>query len=379
MDAHEIQVRTLEHEEKKFAADLEIRRAELELRREQLKYDADSESKKPIWNTAPGIAVIGGVITLLSAVASNALQAWNSSSQREKEHQAQIDLERHKFQSDLIQKAIERGQDSRAAATNLNFLWEAGLITDYKEIPGLLEKYKDEDQPAWTLPSAKTFGTVTGGIRGTDDRIRVIDTGRPPHDAICHLQFGAEKLLGWGTGFLVAPRVVLTAAHNLPASRDGQSTVTIVVSPGRNGESYPYGQYQSTKWLVSQKWRDEKDRNANYGVVILPEPVTSIAPIELRSLGDEQLLGTEIRIAGYPDKKPAGAQWMDTGKIQVVELYGYDYQLDTGPGVSGAPVLAKNQGQTVAIGIHYAGNGIRAVRLTDSVIQEIRGWIDENP
>ena len=50
------------------------------------------------------------------------------------------------------------------------------------------------------------------GIIGEDDRVRVIEQG-PPWDAIGQVNVGGLRIAGRCTGTLVAPDVVLTAAH----------------------------------------------------------------------------------------------------------------------------------------------------------------------
>jgi len=122
---------------------------QIELDRLRLERDRLDQQKKPNvpWNTAAGVAIIGGLITLLSAVASNFFEGLRTS-----------DIEKQKFQTDLISKSIERAESNIDAAINLNFLWETGLIPDF---PGIKEFVTSTellpDSSAERLPSAKTY------------------------------------------------------------------------------------------------------------------------------------------------------------------------------------------------------------------------------
>jgi Uncharacterized protein conserved in bacteria (DUF2272) len=101
----------------------------------------------PIWTTTPGVAVIGAVITLVTGFVTNFVQ-----------NQSALTAKRQELQSDLIQKAIERAPDHKAAALNLNFLWQAGLIPDYIKIPEFVEKSGLLSNESTGLPSKQTFG-----------------------------------------------------------------------------------------------------------------------------------------------------------------------------------------------------------------------------
>src|SRR5215213_3759185 len=99
-----------------------LRRDELQLKREALRQTGEIESKRlalqeeemkhkqrevdsqPFWKTTSGVAILGGALTIVSALLSNFIQGWNSTAVKKEETESQIKLERQKLQAQLIQK-----------------------------------------------------------------------------------------------------------------------------------------------------------------------------------------------------------------------------------------------------------------------------------
>ena len=185
----ELEARKLDLAQKKLDATIEMEKEKIQLRKIQLdKLIAPpmTEPKGSPWGSTSGLAVIGGVLTLLAAIFGNLIQGSYSTLSHKEEAKAQMALERHKFQSDLIQKAIERAEDTDAAAINLNFLWKAGLISDYDKIPGVLKR-ADQKEGGFSLPSRQTFGEAA------DNRILIEKTTKFPYSAVCKLKITASR------------------------------------------------------------------------------------------------------------------------------------------------------------------------------------------
>ena len=134
--------------------DLEIKKTELAIKQAELKAKLDEASKatpepqKPAPAPPPSkspaaspltLAIITGIIGLIGAGVANVLQTRSSQQ-----------LERQKFESSLMLKAIETGKPE-AAAKNLLFLVKVGLINDASGKIASLES-KPEDAPV--LPVA---------------------------------------------------------------------------------------------------------------------------------------------------------------------------------------------------------------------------------
>jgi V8-like Glu-specific endopeptidase len=376
MAAEEIELRILALAERKLKADIEFRASELELKRKKTAMKDVDEVHMPTWKTGSGLAIVGAFITLFTAVFTNFIQGCNNSNQRQQEHATQLTIERQKFQSDLIQKAIERAEDNNAAAVNLNFLWAAGLIPDYDKIPKVLRESGHKDSST-TLPSRMTYSSSSASER--DDRVPVSDTTAKPFSAICSLEItmGAAKFGMIGTGFLVSPNVVMTAGHCI-FNRDPRIGPTgfvdsIRISPGQDGKSFPLGTFKSESMWVDEQWSVEGNTDYNYGVIILATPIPGASELSLASLSDNDLKDLFINICGYPVEKGRGTMWMTSGYLDSVFPGRITYPLVTGGGTSGGPVWSNIDGNIKVVGIHHSTR--TAVRITDSVVANINKWI----
>jgi len=136
--------------------DLEIKQTELAIKQAELKAklneasQATPEPQKPAPAPTPPaksppaspltLAIITGIIGLIGAGVANVLQTRSN-----------LQLERQKFESSLMLKAIETGKPE-AAAKNLLFLVKVGLINDASGKIATLES-KPEDAPVLPVAS----------------------------------------------------------------------------------------------------------------------------------------------------------------------------------------------------------------------------------
>jgi hypothetical protein len=116
-----------------------IKEVELQLKKAELKNKLNSFWTAPILSSPFTITVITGVLGLIGAEVANVVQARSN-----------LQLERDKFQSSLILKAIETGNPT-AATTNLLFLLRTGLITDPT---GKIAALQNRPQDGPVLPSS---------------------------------------------------------------------------------------------------------------------------------------------------------------------------------------------------------------------------------
>jgi hypothetical protein len=114
------------------------------LRKQELQKDKSKNSWKDLLANPVTIAVVGGIITLFTAVITN---YFNSSETRQAdEAKARLAQESAKetLQADLIKKFVE-GPKPEAVRENLRFLVDAGLIPDYASS---IKKYLDSNPQA---------------------------------------------------------------------------------------------------------------------------------------------------------------------------------------------------------------------------------------
>ena len=113
-----IELAKLELEKTRVIEELKLKAAELDLKCAELEAKLNDKLKKTKPSSPLTAAIITGIIGLIGIGIANYLQA-----------QANLKLEREKFETSLIIKAIETG-NPEAAAKNLLFRVRTGLIQD---------------------------------------------------------------------------------------------------------------------------------------------------------------------------------------------------------------------------------------------------------
>ena len=144
---------------------------------------------------------------------------------------------------------------------------------------------------------------VDAEIIGTDDRVHVADTNVVPWRWVCAVDLplddpGASR----GSGVLVGPRHLLTAAHVLPRG-DPDKLVKVRISPARNGDNadHPFGAYSIRR--VRYPWR-----NVDLALVTLDRELPAAlgfwghdpAQAQLRALARDDLIDKRVTVSGYP-------------------------------------------------------------------------------
>lgn len=102
------------------------------------------------------LAIVGGSLTLLTAIVTNFLGTWATREADDRRAQHQRDSESRALQSELIKSFVSTG--SATARDNLGFLIDSGLIPDHEE---RIKRYlADRSKPA---PNLGTPGIPTNG------------------------------------------------------------------------------------------------------------------------------------------------------------------------------------------------------------------------
>ncbi|BCS31449.1 hypothetical protein TBR22_A06500 [Luteitalea sp. TBR-22] len=229
---------------------------------------------------------------------------------------------------------------------------------------------------------------------------------------------------GMGTGVLIGPRHVLTAAHVLVSVQDQRRTVgdRLRVQIARNGETAPFAPVGIRGWRVNPRWvraiqqpaangRPARTRwilqpQHDYGLVTLDRDVSSwpIGPCTLGHWGaagpcangafigmaPADVQGQQAVVTGYPGDKGGTALWTAGGPISLEPRLGtLLHTIDTCPGQSGAPVWAMQGDRCQLIGVHSGANGRwttdanhrqvlshnGAALLSPAVVQQLRLWM----
>jgi glutamyl endopeptidase len=241
------------------------------------------------------------------------------------------------------------------------------------------------------------------GIIGQDTRVRINDTSVAPFKYVCQIRIGTdfERPINSGTGFVIGPRTVLTAAHVV----FGYDVGKIWVIPARNSlakKPNPFGIYAATDYILSKnnyKPAEDDSTSNDYAIIHLHEDISleninyghwGLKPNSTDQIGSSFLTSKylpedvgiqKINICGYPKDKGGNMQYLSYNKTlrfnkEKTELY---YLNDIIEGTSGSPIWIRrspDNGGRVLVGINIAIEPNKArtkalynvgIFLTDSV------------
>jgi V8-like Glu-specific endopeptidase len=245
-----------------------------------------------------------------------------------------------------------------------------------KETAGEFDE--DHAQPAYYSTSPLEV------IIGEDDRVQITNTRAFPWRAICSLRIRAGNGTSWiGTGWLVAPRTVITAGHCVFMRDQGGWARSIEVIPGKDGAEMPFGSVVATRFASVVGWKRDGDREYDYGTILLPAGQAlgaRVGHFGFADYDDAALGGAQLNLSGYPGDKGMGAtQWWHARKTKSVSARVIEYEIDTVGGQSGAPVWRVVGSARHAVGIHTNGlaSGNSATRIQANVYDNITAWARE--
>gem|GEM_PF-1244622 len=164
-----------------------------------------------------------------------------------------------------------------------------------------------------------------------------------------HIRGERGDALGYGTGFLVSPRLLLTNQHVLPTP--GQAKRSLV--------EFNYQESAGGEMRVSQVFPlapEElflSDAELDYSLVaVAPHPeLAAYGWLPLIADTGKVLVGESVNIIQHPNGEPKQLAIRHNQVVDELELF-LHYQTDTDPGSSGAPVF-NDQWEVVAL--HHSG------------------------
>ena len=216
---------------------------------------------------------------------------------------------------------------------------------------------------------------------GTDDRVRITPTTSFPWSGVCKLVIvAADNTIHFGTGFLVAPRTVVTAGHCVYLHAHGGWAKRIEVIPGLDDIKRPYGSYVGISFRSVVGWVRNRRNEYDYGAIILPRnsrPGDKTGSFGFAVKDDSYLKKAFLNISGYPLDKGGNQQWFMARNVKAVAPRLIYYELDTNRGMTGAPVWINiNKTTRLVVGIHTNGliSPNSATRIVQPVFNNIQAW-----
>jgi glutamyl endopeptidase len=228
----------------------------------------------------------------------------------------------------------------------------------------------------------------------------VTNTRTEPYKYVCYLKkFKSNGTAFTSTAFLIAPRVLLTNAHNV------YNAASFKIAPAHNGQGTKLTEgdaaltyrmetvkcsSSNTFYNDSFIWREtkrtrEQARHYDYAIIILPD--SSLYKklggfLEITECDLVARVRDSVSFIGYPGGiKDYNLQLFQ--KTNAGILTGYyengnmiSYELGTHKGASGSPILINQNGKYKVIGIHGYGSGCEnsAIKITKEVLAKIKEW-----
>lgn len=223
-------------------------------------------------------------------------------------------------------------------------------------------------------------------IGNQDSRAPITDTSKFPFSAICQLEIDwVSKQSEIGTGCLIAPRLVLTAAHCVFDRNNQQFARQITVAPGRNGTDRVTP--QATRKLFVNRFyprvSNQEKPQFDYAAILLDEPF-GVGEFGVGVYGDEDFQGETFNVVGYPFDKPNGTMWGHAQPVSVLGSRTLEYVIDTEAGQSGAPLFdvdtVDGQSQYIVVAVHsgFSSSGRNiAARITEEVWENLEVWMSK--
>ncbi|MFM7362450.1 MAG: trypsin-like serine peptidase, partial [Cyanobium sp.] len=181
--------------------------------------------------------------------------------------------------------------------------------------------------------------------------LRFFEQGLRVASAVARVHIRGERgqSLGFATGFLVSPRLLLTNHHVLPSASCAKRSVVEF-----NYQESAAGEIQATEVFALAP--DELflcDSALDYALVaVAPEPgLAAYGWLPLIADLGKLLVGETVNIIQHPNGEPKQLAIRHNQVVDELELF-LHYQTDTDPGSSGSPVF-NDQWEVVAL--HHSG------------------------
>ncbi|MEE0211337.1 MAG: trypsin-like serine protease [Negativibacillus sp.] len=182
--------------------------------------------------------------------------------------------------------------------------------------------------------------------------------------------------LNYGTGFMIGPDAVATAAHNMNHPRYGKATsITCHIGVGSGMNAIHSETITDTsRFYRPTSWDDTQAYRYDYGVIKLKQAVTSVGSFGFGVYSDNVLSSNTFTLMGYGGDAYPSAASSTLSNIGTDDFY---YSIHTRGGDSGGPVFYNNG---YVAGIHAYGTAPpqyplpSATRITSEVFNNLKAW-----
>lgn len=223
-----------------------------------------------------------------------------------------------------------------------------------------------------------------------DERVQVSDG--LPHRYACYISFKRGWSHARGSGFLIHPRLVLTAGHNqafYPVSRYFPWLMSYVTQADLYFGSTDEQHYLSKQHIRLRRGKTKFHQNAywlkgaidrDYSLIVLPDSAVYKALggcFEVMPVGEKGLHGAELHITGSPGDKKQGELWTSMAHNFEQNLQSLHYDIYTKGGNSGSVIWIETDSGYQAVGVHsrkFNDHYNGALLINQEVYDQIKAW-----
>jgi len=220
-------------------------------------------------------------------------------------------------------------------------------------------------------------------LGGSDERRLITDTSFIPARSVGLVKILPKNgKLRYGTAWLIGPRTLATAAHNLLHPQVGP-TRRLDVGMAYDGNEARGGWHRVVDNKFSKGWEEELTEGSPYDFAVIkidnPDIGNRLGWFGFANYEDDKFESMIVNIFGYPLDRKQFHMYGVAGRVVDFDQGGIYYDCDTGGGMSGGPVIARFGEQRIAVGIHVAG-GVScnmATRINDvafELFKKYRTW-----
>ena len=178
---------------------------------------------------------------------------------------------------------------------------------------------------------------------------------------------GSEEFVFNGSGVMVGPQHVLTAAHNVYDNKTSEWAEYVKVSPGANSGSAHFGTSIVVGAFVPKEYVDGNHKHDLAFLVLSEDLGKQTGWATITALNDDEFEDTAFKVTGYPGDKEAGQLWEMEGRIADTEDEVLKHKIATVQGQSGSPLWQTPKSKPPrVVGVHVRGEDTwnEATRIT---------------